>query len=250
MVFKISVPVPSSQQIFENLSHFIGMLGWFDSHNRPYKRQALEKLEDPLINSMIREAKDLSDDNYPVFYDKFFAEFTEKLYCRSNLEKIARQFEEYIPIIMQASPKFEALNKSWGFKIWDEYVIDLSLYTSGGQYNYGNGHVILGCGRGTNLPPLTAAFTVLHEMVHLGIETLIINPEGREEPRVAQEEKERIVDNLCLFMCSDIAEFCDLEPKYQEVAAGATYMDAVVGKQPETNLPRAVEDFLRGQRRL
>ena len=88
-------------------------------------------------------------------------------------------------------------------------------------------------------------------MIHLGIEDLIINPNHEENPPVQQEEKERIVDNLCIYTMEG---FLPLErtwtngqkSKYQEVASSAAYMDDFVGIQPKNKLTfQGVQEFLK-----
>lgn len=65
-----------------------------------------------------------------------------------------------------------------------------------------------------------------------------------------QEEKERIVDNLCIYAIekAEGGLWSDgTRSRYQEVAKGCAYMDAVVGKQPETNLVDSVRQFLQNR---
>ena len=91
-------------------------------------------------------------------------------------------------------------------------------------------------------------------MIHLGIEDLIINPEHQENPPIRQEEKERIVDNLCIYTMKGFLPLGRIwengeKSNYQEVASCADYMDKVVGNQPQTNLVSAVQNFLKKEGR-
>ena len=154
--------------------------------------------------------------------------------------------------------KFEKLNASWGFEILSEYNIDLVAYSIGGKYYrdpQNIGHVVLGFGNQWD-DKSALAHIIVHEMIHLGIEDLIVNPKHLKNALIQQEEKERIVDNLCNYVTAkNIPDFKRKWSngefsRFQEVSSHCAYMDKVVGSQPRKNLVFAVQDFLKEQGRV
>lgn len=144
-----------------------------------------------------------------------------------------------------------SLQQSWGFEILPEYHVDINLFGMGGSYHRDEkniGHIITGIKK-ENTPEQYAGL-LGHEIIHLGIEDLVINPNHEKIPPIHQEEKERIVDNLCIYVMQGILPLVKKwsngkESMYQEIAKDAFYMDKIVGKQPEQNLVLSVKNFLK-----
>ena len=246
-MFNIKIPIPSTQTAFEMLAVQIHSLGWFKRNNRPYRLEYYQQLNNPIINAMIQDW----DMDREEFFHKYQKQFKTKLYKKEQYAAQISQVNEAISKLQPCYDRFEKLKKSWGFEILPTYYIDINMYGIGGSYYKDNdqcGHVVIGMGR--QFPIELLARTIGHEMIHLGIEDLIINPKRQKEPPVKQEEKERIVDNLCIYTMKG---FLPLEriwkggvkSNYQEVASSADYMDKIVGEQPENNLVLAVQKFLK-----
>ena len=240
-MFNITVPTPTAEKAFDMLTNQIRALNWFKQNNRMYRWEYYQKLNNPIINQMIEDR----NIEKAVFYSKYQKLFVENLYKEDLYEDKIVEIKKAILELKPCYKKYENLQKSWGFEILKEYQVDVNLYGCGGSYHkdkQGVGHIIIG--QTKNL-----AFTIGHEIMHLGIEDLIINPKHQKEPPVKQEEKERIVDNLCIYAMKGILPLEKIwrngkESDYQEVTACASYMDKVVGKQPENNLVLAVQQFL------
>lgn len=250
MNLNVEIRKPMEKDAFAMLRNNIGMLDWYAAHNRPYQERLLHLLNLDLVEEMIADRKLVTSETYKMFDEKYFERFVVELYSTYKYELIIEKMNEFIPMIKQVGNKFEALKKSWGFKIFDQYYIDMDYFGAGGKYDSEKGRVIFGL-KGGQFLSVKSAGTLIHEMIHLGIEDLIVNPEKRNIPRIAQEEKERIVDNLCIYVMDGIMDSRRMDRKdgtissYQEVADCAAYMDEVVGRQPENNLVEAVEKFLK-----
>lgn len=249
MKLKIEIRKPNAELAFSMMRQNIKMLNWYAQNNRPYQERALRAANIPLINEMIEDREMLTNSSSLRFDEKYFERFTKELYSQTKFEPIINKLSEFIPVIEAVSDKFEALNTSWGFKIYEKYIIDLDYFGTGGKYDNENGRVICGlkCGQ---IPEERMIGTIIHEMVHLGIEDLIINPEKTTTPRIRKEEKERIVDNLCIYVMDGIIDSKRMKladgtmSAFQPVASCASYMDKIVGKQPENNLCSAINQFL------
>ena len=240
-MFNIKVPVPSAREAFDMLAFQILSLEWFKKNNRMGRWKYYENLNHPLINAMIEDR----NRDETTFTRKYLERFTSELYKKELYAERISLIEQEISKVQACYERFENLKKSWGFEILPEYHVDINLYGMGGSYNRDEnnvGHIITG--QTKNL-----AVTIGHEMIHLGIEYLIINPKHEAQAPIKQEEKERIVDNLCIYAMNGILPLERVwkdgkKSPYQEVAAGAAYMDKVVGKQPQNNLVIAVQKFL------
>ena len=247
-MFNIEIPVPSAQEAFGMLVGQVRALDWFIQNNRPYRLEYYQKLNNQIINEMIKERNQEKE----VFLNKYWEQFKSKLYKKSAYADRISQIEQAILNLQPCYERYEKLQKSWGFEILPKYSVDINLYGIGGSYHKdkeGKGHIIIGEQKSTD----KLAFTLGHEILHLGIEDLIINPEHKKEPPIQQEEKERIVDNLCIYTMQGILPLKrrwkdGSLSEYQEVASKASYMDKVVGMQPENNLVLAVQQFLEKRR--
>jgi hypothetical protein len=100
---------------------------------------------------------------------------------------------------------FQNYNKHWSFKFFNDYKISLTLYGPGGEYRPSDGEIIMlttndgKFRRGSN--PLD---TIIHEMVHIGIEDNII-----QRFSIPHKIKEQIVDIFVQF------HFKQIIPNYQ-----------------------------------
>ena len=101
---------------------------------------------------------------------------------------------------------FQNYNKLWNFKYFDEYRILLTLYGPGGEYSPSSGEIImLTTKNGEFRRSSNPLETIIHEMVHIGIEECII-----QKFDIPHKVKEQIVDYLCCFiliMCFQIITY-------------------------------------------
>ena len=243
-MFNFEISAPSVKDAFNMLASQVRLLDWFEKNNRPYRLDYYKKLNNPLINEMISDRHM----DKGLFYDKYLNLFQKELYKKQFYADRILQAKQAVLKLQPCYERYEKLQKSWGFEILPRYFIDINLYGTGGSYHKdkeGNGHIMIGEQKSID----RLAFILGHEILHLGIEDLIVNPEHKEKPQIQQEEKERIVDNLCIYAMDGVLPLIrkwknGQESKYQEVAVSADYMDVVVGNQPEDNLVSSVRNFL------
>ena len=257
MPFHFSIKPVTPKQAFALLSGNIRKLDWFMANGRKNRMDFFEQLakKNPLIQEMVKN-RSLSESD---FEKNYFTDFKLKLYQKSYYQPYLEKIQKTMPIINKCYDSFCALKQSWGFEVMARYDILLDLFGIGGRYfrfNQKTGWVIIGAGHHDflNLNDLTMAHTIVHEMVHLGIEDLFINPQHLKQPPIYQEEKERIVDSLCAFVFQKAGDFSyqwknGEKSVFQERTQKYAYMDQVVGKQPEENLPRRIQQFLKEKER-
>lgn len=253
MAFNIKIPLPTPEQAFNFLAWQVRRLDWFLANNRANRLAFFQNLNHSVVNDMITEKnRRLSQTD---FYEKYFSPFANRMYRKEEYAPLIEYTLKAVEKLQSCFLKYQDLQKSWGFQILPEYHIDINRYGSGGSYRRDEhhvGHIITGVN--PENPPELFARLLGHEILHLGIEDLLINPQHKKEAPVRQEEKERIVDNLCIYAMDGVLplgrRWTDKKVcKYQEVAKEASYMDAVVGCQPENNLLESVSQFLRKNKR-
>lgn len=119
--------------------------------------------------------------------NKFINEIYNPSDFSSGLRKITQQLNE----IKKLTPHFQELHKFWGFKIFPKYLVKLTLYGPGGNYNTETGTILIKTNKKGDfkIPPLQ---NIIHELIHLGIEDNIVN-----RFRLSHSEKEALVDQIC-----------------------------------------------------
>ena len=252
-MFQIKIPVPQPEQAFEWLSTCIRRLEWYMANGRSNRMDFFRSMKSPLIQEMV----DGRHCDKKTFKDNFFQRFNNELYSIELYDKSIQRINNVLPVVQSCYPEIEQLHKNWGFEILPAYHIDIDIFSVGGRYHRDEkniGHIILGLGGGL-AKQSELAHILVHEMIHLGIEQLVINPNRLEKAPVHQEEKERIVDNLCIYVTQKHIPDYGRQWKngtisrYQEIAKECAYMDKIVGNQPHHNLVQSVQKFLKENNR-
>ena len=118
------------------------------------------------------------------------------------------------------------------------------MYVANGTYNADTGHILLGIkGGGIQISDATIKL-IMHEMIHAGIENLIVKDKSGKL-LLQQNEKERVVDNLCRYVGKGIFDKKLLQ--FQPIAECCSYMDEFVTGQPKKNLVKEIERFLKNK---
>lgn len=141
--------------------------------------------------------------------EKYYKIFVSGVYKPIDLIPVQACIDENAQCLRTVIERFNLLNKQWGFKIFPQYKIQLTLYSPGGRYWADLGTIELkvdqrGLRQGTFR-------TIVHEMVHIGIEAIIV-----QKFHLSHWEKEGLVDTICSLY------FSDLLPDYQMQNSGDT----------------------------
>lgn len=155
--------------------------------------------------------------------------FVDEVYDRAAFRK---GLTEMSVIATKLDPELAAFgrwSKAWGFFRPSHYEVVLTLYGPGGSYDVEQGRV-------TVLTTPSGDFrkrplhNLVHEMVHIGIETPIVKRFGLSHP-----EKERLVDRIC------VVAFGDWLVGYRMQPMGPPEMDAFIDEAALADLPAAVQ---------
>ncbi len=106
----------------------------------------------------------------------------------------------------------------WGFKRFENYNVNITLYGTGGSYDAERGTIMLFATKeGQFKQYKNPANTLIHEIIHIGIEESII-----QKFNVPHAEKERIVDRIVWLL------FADYLPEYRVQNMGDAKVDDYV----------------------
>lgn len=116
------------------------------------------------------------------------------IYRRSDYQTAHRQIVGVLNQLTAMLEQLEATRYRWGFASHARYSITLTLYGPGGSYDPETGSIrIFATADGRFKQYQNPLNTLIHEVVHMGIEASIVERLG-----VPHGLKERIVDNLVL----------------------------------------------------
>ncbi len=170
----------------------------------------------PLIDSLKAKARDarLSDADY----EALGAYMRDSVYHKEDYQKGYQQISSTLPQLNKLFAQIDTSQLNWSFKQFDTYQVNLTLYGPGGSYDPDEGSILIYTtpdGRFKQYDnPL---YTLIHEIVHIGIETSII-----QQYQVPHALKERIVDQMVLLY------FQEELPGYRIQNMGDTRIDPFV----------------------
>lgn len=187
-----------------------------------------------LIESLKQKAKsnNLSDADY-----EDLKSFMQKgVYNPSDYQRGYQNIEAQLALVNKMIAEIGSMNLDWNFKEFDIYTVNLTLYGPGGSYNPDEGSLLIYTtidGRFKQYD--NPAHTLIHEVVHMGIEASII-----QKYNVPHPLKERIVDTF-VSLC-----FGELLPDYRIQNMGDTRTDSFLKNKADlAKLDIIVEQILR-----
>jgi len=196
MILKFKIKANSARQETELIWDKLQMIKFLD--NLGY---TISLPKHPLVDELLLKAR--AGKLIDADYQKLSKLMEQEVYCledyQAGIESINAHLngDLYFPFL-------EEYNKLWNFKLFDNYEVRLTLYGPGGEYRPDSGTIIMlttksgSFRRGPN--PLE---TLIHEMIHIGLEEAII-----QTYNIPHIVKEQIVDLFVQF------HFSELLPNY------------------------------------
>lgn len=194
--------------------------------------------EHPLIDSLIAKSKEkaFGNEDFPTIYQLLEEELYRDTPYQTALEKVLEQQ----PILEEMLARLDSISHTWNweFRMFEEYPIVLTLYGTGGSYDPETGQVTLFTNeQGQFMKYRNAAYTIIHEIVHMGIEQSIIQTYG-----VTHGDKERIVDTIVWLL------FQEYLPGYEIQEMGNEELSERLNSAKHlADLPQIVEQLTRNQ---
>ena len=182
---RIEINIPSAKAEAEYIWSTIQDFKFFEEHNYQVslpKGNLIEELSQKSI------AGSLNNDDYERLI-KFVA---DSVYDGADYQKGYEKIRKELALIDKMINQIDASAFDWGFKEFETYSVNLTLYGSGGSYNPEEGSILIyttpaGQFKSYDNP----SNTIIHEVTHIGIEEAIITKYNVPHPL-----KERIVDTF------------------------------------------------------
>lgn len=181
----VLINIPDAEAETDYIWQTIQDLNFFEEHNY---QVSLPK--GALIESLRIKAKNnhLSENDYQDL--KRFIK--DSIYDRSAYLQGYNKIKKQLPLIYKMIAEINLTKRTWAFKEFDPYQVNLTLYGPGGSYNADNGSILLYTTPDGKFKQYdNPANTIIHEITHIGIEASIIN-----KFKVPHPLKERIIDKF------------------------------------------------------
>jgi len=205
-----SFDIPSIEQEASSIWRTIKDIEFFE------KQGYIVKLpDDELIDSLIVKSKNgtFSNNDFSSIYQLLESKVYNESDYKLALEKVNEQKQLISNIIHQIELSKRSFN--WEFKMFKDYKVILTLYGSGGSYNQDTGWVTLFTTKEGDFKNYkNPANTIIHEIVHIGMEKSII-----QKYKVSHILKERVVDTFVSLF------FGEVLPDYKIQSMGETEID-------------------------
>lgn len=208
---RFSYSIPDLQMETTSVWQTIRDIGFFESHG-----YQVNLPKGKLIQEMIEKSKkgEFGSDDFSSLYQ--FME--DSVYRKSDYKKGVAKVRERISFLEELVDEISKNNWSWRFKTFETYQIHLTLYGSGGSYNPENASILLFTNtEGGFKNYADPAYTLIHEIVHLGVEASLI-----QKYQVPHAMKERVVDSIVFYF------FGESLPEYSRQEMGDNRLDAYI----------------------
>ncbi len=205
---RITISIPTAASESQYIWRTIQDIEFFEEKN-----YQLSLPTAPLIAELKRKSKlgDLSLEDY----ERLEAFIRDSVYRLADYKKGYEKIESELVLINKMINRLNRSSFNWNFKAFETYKVNLTLYGPGGSYNPSEGSILIYTttdGRFKNY--VNPANTIIHEVVHIGIEESIVLAYHLPHPM-----KERIVDTIVRL------HFADFLPDYRIQDMGDTSID-------------------------
>ncbi|WNJ19044.1 hypothetical protein [Pontibacter sp. G13] len=225
---RINLQIPTAESEVAYIWQTIRDISFFEEHGYQVSLPAGELVEE--LKEKARAGR-LSDSDFERLEGFFKDNVYQPEDYRAGYEKIKAE----LPRLNDMLQTLAACEYVWGFQLFEQYEVRLTLYGPGGSYDPDAGSIIIYTtpdGRFKSYDnPIN---TLIHEMVHIGIENSIIR-----KYKVPHTLKERIVDTIVLL------HFGSELPDYRAQEMGESRTDERLTSLAELqHLDQIVEDVL------
>ena len=221
---RIHIKVPSIDREFENIKTFLEEIPFFIKNN--YDIAVPDHL---MFKEIASNKKALAD----VDEEELKKVFIEHEYNSNFYKKSVSSISASLEHIDDYLKRLEILQDKWSFKLFSTYTIHLTKYGPGGSYDHKGGELTIKVIKDGVFHGQEPRETIMHEIIHIGIEENIIR-----QYNLNANEKERLVDVLCMKIFSDIF------PNYSEQESEDRAIDKYLVGDMLGNLPQVIENFV------
>lgn len=180
---EVNIPTPEMESAY--IWRTIQDIAFFEQNN-----YQISLPNGSLIETLKKKAKENSLSE--ADYNKLKVFIRDSVYKKSRYEHGYEKIKNQLPLINQMLEEINQSERNWDFKEFNVYQVNLTLYGSGGSFNPDEGSILIfttpnGAFKNYHNP----ANTIIHEIIHIGIEASMITTYG-----IPHALKERIVDTF------------------------------------------------------
>ncbi|MEM6804902.1 MAG: hypothetical protein AAF696_26125 [Bacteroidota bacterium] len=185
----IQINIPTAEEEAEYVWRNIQDIKFFDQYGYQAKFPT-HSLLDSLLEKSRQNSLEEAD------YEDLLDLMKEEIYARTDYQNGFQKIDQHRALINQLINRHKSQERRWSFKAFDSYQINLSLYGPGGSYNNEDGSILLFTTKeGSFKQYENPSNTIIHEIIHIGIEESII-----QNHKISHPDKERIVDRYVSIM--------------------------------------------------
>ena len=226
---RISINIPSAKTEAKYIWRTIQDINFFEKNN-----YQVSLPNGNLIEQLKQKAKSVTLDS--TDYERLEKFMEDSVYNPSAYQKGYEKIQNQQGLMNQMISQIDASKFTWGFKTFNTYQVNLTLYGPGGSYNPDEGSILIyTTPNGSFKNYENPANTIIHEVVHIGIEASIVSKYA-----VPHALKERIVDTFVSL------HFGQYLPEYKVQNMGDTRTDVYLQKVSDfNNLDKIIEEILK-----
>lgn len=192
--------------------------------------------ENETIQSLIEKSKNNNFGN--ADFAAIYNLLESNIYNKADYEKALKEVKAQENLLNSLVKELKTNKASWNwdFKVFDVYNVIFTLYGTGGSYDPDNGRVTLYTNlKGEFMNYKKPANTIIHEIVHMGIEESIV-----QNYNLPHGLKEQIVDKITYIL------FKDQLTNYKIQNMGDKKIDAYIkSKKDLKQLNSSIEHYLK-----
>ncbi len=217
--------IPTAEQEFERVWYVVESREFFQRYGYKVVKPN-HKFFEGLSSRPLSELTQYKDDARRIF--------VEEVYDSQFYLPAVKMVEACNKVLTHATPVLKRFHALWGFKLFSEYTVLLTRYGTSGSYFSDTGIIQIRYNEDGRLGKLDPASTLLHEVVHCGIEEDIV-----VKFKLTHPEKERLVDLIMKLSLEKV-----LDSSYELQTLGDDRIDKWVTRETIEALPPAIASFV------
>lgn len=215
----IAVVIPTAEEEFDNIKSTIQQIP-------SLQKETYDILlpQDQSFQKLLTENTDPETVNYQSLKDIFISQ----IYNPDDYQKGYAYFNSSKQMIYPYFSTLEQWKQDFGFKLFDQYNLVLTLYGPGGSFNPSTGVIVIKVDREGIPQRENPIASPLHEIIHIGIDKDITG-------NLPHRDRERLVDILC-------SEYLKI-PNYQMQNYINPEIDKYIQNINLKDLPKQIEKY-------
>ncbi len=225
---RIEIVIPTVEDETEYVWRTLQDVPFFEQHGYD-----ISLPEHHLVDELVIKARDEKLES--ADRDRLDRLMRDEVYDRSSYLSAHERIRSRSALIDQLINRLDDIEKQWDYRSFETYTVRLTHYGPGGSYDPDTGTILIfATPEGSFKQYKDPACTIIHEVVHIGIEQSIVS-----RLNLPHALKERVVDRVVWL------NFHEELPEYRIQNMGYTALDEYMTYTPEvSNLGEILERFM------